>query len=212
MPLFVALGVVASLCIGALALSTASRKPRSRPPAPPVAQAIATETRLAEPAESPAVLPQPATPTVDAGLPPPQKPTPATELKVTIDSRPAVDLTIDGTTVGRTPWSGLLALGSHKLKLENRDLLINASRTLTVQGTEPLTQSYEFAKGTVAVNAPAGAAILVDGKKLGVAPLQNDLSLYEGFHRIVVKVGQAQWTESFSLYEGQRVSFNVELE
>jgi hypothetical protein len=27
-----------------------------------------------------------------------------------------------------------------------------------------------------------------------------------------VKVGQAQWNETFTVYEGQRISFDVELE
>ena len=45
-----------------------------------------------------------------------------------------------------------------------------------------------------------------------MAPLPGELQIYEGFHRILVKVGQAQWTETFTLFEGQRVNFNVELE
>lgn len=143
---------------------------------------------------------------IDAGPPAP------VELAVTIESRPTLELTIDGNVVGKTPWTGPLPMGAHKLKLENKDLLISAGRTVTVQGTEPITQTYTFEKGTVGVNAPPGAVIFIDTKKQGVAPLANDLSIYEGYHRILVKVGQAQWTETFSLFAGQRVSFNVELE
>ncbi|MDP3501457.1 MAG: serine/threonine-protein kinase [Myxococcales bacterium] len=143
---------------------------------------------------------------IDAGPPAP------VELAVTIESRPTLELTIDGNVVGKTPWTGRLPMGAHKLKLENKDLLISAGRTVTVQGTEPITQTYTFEKGTVGVSAPPGAVIFIDGKKQGVAPLANDLSIYEGYHRILVKVGQAQWTETFSLFAGQRVSFNVELE
>ena len=143
---------------------------------------------------------------IDAGAPA------LVELAVTIESRPFLELTIDGTVVGKTPWSGPLGMGPHKLKLENKDLLISAGRTITVQGDQPITQTYTFEKGTVGVNAPPGAVIFIDTKKQGVAPLANDLSIYEGSHRILVKVGQAQWTETFSLFAGQRVSFNVELE
>ncbi len=160
----------------------------------------------------------------DAGLPPdagvvvPPAVTPfdagaaPTELAVEFDARPPVELSIDGVAVGKTPWSGTLSVGQHKLKLENRDLLINAARTFTVQGDQPLTQRFIFEKGTVAVTAPPGAIIFVDGKKQGVAPLPADLVIYEGFHRIMVKVGQAQWNETFTVYEGQRISFDVELE
>jgi serine/threonine-protein kinase len=134
------------------------------------------------------------------------------ELQVTIESRPLLELAVDGTVVGKTPWTGRLSLGPHKVKLENKDLLISSGRTLTVQGDQPITQSYTFEKGTVTVNAPAGAVIFIDGKKQGVAPLTGELSIYEGGHRILVKVGQAQWTETFTLFEGQKVNFNVELE
>lgn len=158
---------------------------------------------------------------IDAGLPVPVAfadaggagaVTAPSEVAVTIESQPILELTIDGTPVGKTPWSGRLAPGAHKLKLENKDLLISAGRTLTVSGEQPINQTYTFSKGMVAVTAPAGAVIFIDGKKQGVAPLPGELSIYEGFHRILVKVGQAQWTETFSLYEGQRVNFNVELE
>jgi serine/threonine-protein kinase len=130
---------------------------------------------------------------VDAGAPAPVAPA---EIAVSIQSSPILELTIDGTAVGKTPWSGPLAPGAHKLKLENKDLLISAGRTLTVQGAEPISQTFTFAKGSVTVAAPAGAQIFIDGKKQGVAPLPGELSIYEGFHRILVKVGQAQWTET----------------
>lgn len=154
---------------------------------------------------------------VDAGVVAPPAPIDAgpalpVELSVTIDANPNVELSIDGTVVGKTPWTGPLSLGAHKLKLENKDLLISAGRSITVQGEQAMSQTYTFAKGAVAVTAPAGAAIFIDGKKQGVAPLPGELQIYEGFHRILVKVGQAQWTETFTLFEGQRVNFNVELE
>ncbi|MBL8937360.1 MAG: PEGA domain-containing protein, partial [Archangium sp.] len=154
---------------------------------------------------------------IDAGAAAPVAPVDAgpalpAELSITIDANPNVELSIDGAVVGRTPWTGQLAMGQHKLKLENKDLLINSARSITVQGDQPISQTYTFTKGAVAVTAPAGATIFIDGKKQGVAPLPGELQIYEGFHRILVKVGQAQWTETFTLFEGQRVNFNVELE
>jgi eukaryotic-like serine/threonine-protein kinase len=146
---------------------------------------------------------------IDAG---PSAPLAPVALSVTIESRPALELTVDGNLMGKTPWTGPLAMGAHKVKLENKDLLLSANRTVTVQGDQAITQTFTFEKGTVGVNAPSGALIFIDGKKQGVAPLASDLSIYEGSHRILVKVGQAQWTETFSLFGGQRVSFNVELE
>ena len=47
---------------------------------------------------------------------------------------------------------------------------------------------------------------------MGVAPLKADLSIWEGSHRILVTVGQSKWSEPFTLFAQQRVSFNVEIE
>ena len=69
-----------------------------------------------------------------------------------------------------------------------------------------------FEKGFVTVKAPEGAAVFIDGNRIGTAPIKGEIPVYEGSHRIQVTVGQSKWAEPFTLYGGQRVSFNVELQ
>ena len=62
------------------------------------------------------------------------------------------------------------------------------------------------------VNAPEGANVFIDGVRKGTAPIRGEIPVYEGSHRIEVRVGTARWHEDFNLYGGGRVSFNVELQ
>jgi serine/threonine-protein kinase len=150
--------------------------------------------------------PRSAAVTVDAGLP-----TAAVEAEVTVESTPPLDVLYDGKLLGHTPWSGKLPTGRRSITLQARELNISAVRTITVGG-ESSNFKFTFEKGSVAVVAPDGAAIVIDGVRVGTAPLTAELSVYEGFHRISVTVGQSKWNDTFTLYPGQRVNFNVELQ
>jgi hypothetical protein len=97
------------------------------------------------------------------------------------------------------------------LTLERRDLGILASRVVVLRD-EPLSEEVVFGQGMVAITAPVGAVVFLDGVRVGVAPLPGEVPAYEGQHRILVTVGASRWTESFSLLARQRVSFNVHLE
>lgn len=145
---------------------------------------------------------------VDAGAP---APIAISEVLVTIQSNPGGDLLLDGKAVGKTPWSGTLPLGKKVFTLENKALGIRSSRAITVKG-EPITESFTFEKGFVTVKAPEGAGVFIDGVRIGTAPIRGEIPVYEGSHRIQVNVGQSKWSEPFTLYGAQRVSFNVELQ
>ncbi len=146
--------------------------------------------------------------TVDAGAP---VAVVATEVTVTIESNPGVDLLLDGKLLGHTPWTGTLPPGRKVFTLQNKALAISATRAITLKN-EAVTESYAFEKGFVAVKAPDGAAIFIDGNRVGTAPIRGEIPVYEGSHRIQVTVGQSKWSEPFTLYGAQRVSFNVELQ
>lgn len=132
-------------------------------------------------------------------------------VRVGLDSSPDVELTLDGKLLGKTPWSGLLSQGRKVFTLENKALGIKTTRAITVHG-EPLEEKFTFQQGFVAVKAPEGAAVFIDGIRKGTAPIRGEIPVYEGQHRIEVRVGQSKWSEAFSLYGSQRVSFNVELQ
>ena len=153
---------------------------------------------------------------VDAGAPAEVVTTPApppapSELEVSLDSNPPVDVLLDGKLLGRTPWTGRFPPGRRVFTLQNKELLLSTARAITLTN-EPVSQRYTFEKGFVAVKAPEGAAIFIDGTRVGTAPIRGEIPVYEGSHRITVNIGQSKWSEPFNLYGGQRVSFNVEMQ
>jgi hypothetical protein len=104
-----------------------------------------------------------------------------------------------------------LPAGRRSFTLQNKELGINTVKTLSLK-SEPVSERFKFEKGFVVITAPDGGVIYIDGVRVGAAPLAAELKLYEGFHRITVTVGQSKWNDSFTLFAGQRVRFNVELE
>lgn len=145
---------------------------------------------------------------VDAGAP---AVVAAAEVLLKIDSSPPVEVLLEGRSLGRTPWAGKLPPGRKIFTLQNKALAISTTRAITLTG-EPVTQSYTFEKGFVSVKAPEGAAIFIDGNRVGTAPIKGEIPVYEGSHRIQVTVGKSKWAEPFTLYGAQRVSFNVEIQ
>lgn len=145
-------------------------------------------------------------------LPPePVKPAAPVDVQVSITSTPPADLFLGTQSLGRTPWTGRLPPGKKTLRFENKALMLNAWRSVTPTD-EPVSESYTFEKGFVIINAPEGALVTIDGTRIGSAPIRGEVPVYEGSHRIYVNIGKAKWSEAFTLYGGQRVSFNVEMQ
>jgi len=125
---------------------------------------------------------------------------------------PRVDIFLgDGGVLGRTPFTVPLPPGRHVLSLVNASLGVQTARTVTVAPTGRTTQRIYLSKGYVNIRAPEGSAVLVDGRKVGTAPVE-ELDLYEGYHRLIVMVGGARWQKSFQLDANQRVTFTVDFE
>lgn len=135
-------------------------------------------------------------------------PPPKTVLKLNIT--PAVEVTLDGKILGKTPLTIDLPPGKVQLSYENKNLGIKGSRTITLK-PGPNTEDIAIGLGTVILTAPPGAAVFMDGKRIGTAPM-NEIKVYEGFHRILVTVGKAKWVESFAITAGDNVRYNVEFE
>lgn len=186
------------------------------PPAPPPAIEVdaGSATEPVDAGEPTTAAPQDAGEAIDAGqasAPALDAGAPVTEVSVTIESSPKVELLLDGKSLGHTPWTGVLPPGRKVFTLQNKALAISATRAVTLKH-DPVTETYTFEKGFVVVKAPEGAAIFIDGNRVGTAPITGEIPVYEGSHRIQVTVGQSKWSEPFTLYGGQRVSFNVELQ
>jgi serine/threonine-protein kinase len=133
-----------------------------------------------------------------------------TELELIVDPRVEALFT-DGGTLGRTPLITSLEPGRYVLSLSNPALGIQTSRAVTVGPEGRTTVRIYLTKGFVNIRAPEGATVLVDGRAVGKAPVE-ELDLYEGFHRLVVIVNGARWQKSFTVEPNARVTFTVGFE
>ncbi len=188
--------------------------PKTATPPPPQPQPKVEDVADAAVQDAGEAAPAPAPAPVDAGaaaapVPPVAPKTGPTVLQ--LDTKPNTDVTIDGKLHGRTPLKVELTPGRKVVKLENKDLGINTGRVFTLKEGATLTESITIGTGTVVLSAPDGAAVFMDGKRIGTAPMK-EITVYEGAHRVLVTVGKAKWSEPFSLHAGENVRFNVELE
>ncbi|EAU63077.1 serine/threonine-protein kinase Pkn6, putative [Stigmatella aurantiaca DW4/3-1] len=199
--------VVASLALASVAAIVVSRDqlpPHLRTYLDSLTATDASDSDLPETPQSPLGLADAGTPDggTDAGV--------DTMLELIVDPRVEVGLS-DGGTLGRTPLSVPFTPGRHSLSLSNAFLGIQTARTLTVNPTGRTTHRIYLNKGFVTVKAPPGAMVQVDGRKIGIAPVE-ELDLYEGYHRLVVTVDGARWQKSFQITPSQRLVFDVDFE
>ncbi|MGE6761614.1 protein kinase domain-containing protein [Corallococcus interemptor] len=124
---------------------------------------------------------------------------------------PRVEVTLNNALLGRTPLSASLPPGKHLLTFTNGALGISVSRTVTVAPTGRSAYQFFLNKAFINVRGPAGANVSVDGKPVGVVPVE-ELDVYEGYHRLNVNVGPSHWQKTFTIEPGQRVNFDVDFQ
>jgi serine/threonine-protein kinase len=122
---------------------------------------------------------------------------------------PPVEVTIDGRALGRSPVSIALAPGKHLVQFTDASRGIDVSRSIRVAAGTKTSQQLVIGKSVVRVDAPAGAAIYVDGKSVGTAPI-DEISVFEGKHRILARLGTGKWQQGFSVSANERMSFKIE--
>jgi serine/threonine protein kinase len=230
-------GVVAVAVVGAIVLASrhATTRPmivtplapattaaiNAEPPAPPAVpappQPLAsrdpgkTETRTdaspAVPAKPPPLL---GTSNSEGRLSTPPAPgrSPTTMLELTVE--PAVEVTLDGVKVGKSPVTVPAAPGKRVVELVDRSRGIDVKRAVMV-GKEGVTrQSFTIGRGTLSVRMPDGASLALDGRVLGTKP-GNEIPVYEGTHHLKVTLGDAVWQESFAIRPNDMLKYDVAL-
>jgi serine/threonine-protein kinase len=119
---------------------------------------------------------------------------------------PEVEVSLGGKHLGHTPLTVPLPPGEHTLELSIPAKGVRTTRTLTVNPQGVTTERFLLGRGSVQVNAPPGAEILLDGRKAG-----RKLSPWEGEHQLVVTSGEGHWEKTFRLEPGQRLTFDATL-
>lgn len=203
-------GVVA--CLVAVALVILRDRPKApEPEAPePPAPAVAVEPAKAEPD------PAPQPPAPDAGAATSarsaaQGAVAAAGALLEFHVEPQVEVTLEGRSLGRTPLAVTLPPGRHVLYLNNPELGIHTARAVTVSATERNLHEVRLLKGFIHVRAPRGTAIIVDGRHVGTAPIEQ-IALYEGPHRLLATLNGESWEQTFQLEAHQHVTFTVNFE
>ena len=126
--------------------------------------------------------------------------------------QPAVDVLIDGKPAGRSPVKAKVSPGRHRVTLADKAAGINLTRTVLVERTGVTPLDVQIGKAGVTVDGPVGSKVFIDGKLSGTLPLAEDISIYEGAHRIKVDMGQGSWQQDFSVKADERMQFQVGLE
>lgn len=123
---------------------------------------------------------------------------------VSITSEPSgAEVLLDAAKVGVTPWSGEVALGRHLLAVQAPGH-VAFKKTLQVSAGPRLTEHAVLKAELVAVritSTPPGAAVTVDGKKVGLTPWSGKLPV--GPRAIeVARAGLLPATETLALPSG----------
>ncbi|WP_437288109.1 kelch repeat-containing protein [Sorangium sp. So ce406] len=111
-------------------------------------------------------------------------------LRVTEQKGKALDVLVDGFTVGKTPWEGALPPGQHSVVLRGPGDLgtMPASVIVRLKQTTPLALRAEELSSTLRIEpSPVCASITVDGVTLGSGVWEGRLS--SGPHRVEVAAG-----------------------
>ncbi|WP_338871493.1 serine/threonine-protein kinase [Myxococcus stipitatus] len=134
-------------------------------------------------------------------------------LKVT--SRPWAEVFVNGESRGYTPRVRELSLpaGTHQLRFVNPlcdevDIAVTLAAGETVARDVVLT----LRKAEVAIHAPVGARLFVDGREVGTAPLPGPVSLEHGKHRVSAHLpGATPVQREVEVVAGRRLEVSLEV-
>ncbi len=103
--------------------------------------------------------------------------------------------------------------GRHVVRVTAPGHLDEVREVVTVDGAIlPLEVSLREKPSFLSVRAPVGAAVTVDGRLAGVAPLEGDIEVTAGAHSVTVtKAGRVPYQERVQVVPGQSVPIGVSL-
>jgi hypothetical protein len=119
-----------------------------------------------------------------------------------------LDVYLDGALLGRGKAVSEASPGRHELKLTDGRTLVSL-RSITVPASGKAKVRLRLGTGFLAVNAPDGALVQVDGVTIGHAPIRGRVPVLQGSHGLKVSLGKAQHERRFSVEPDETVTFNV---
>lgn len=85
---------------------------------------------------------------------------------------------------------------------------IDLERVVHPKEGQKLRVPVHISRASMEITAPAGAAVYLDGKLQGKAPV-GKLQFFEGHHSIKVKMGGATFDKTFTAQAGQELTLEV---
>ncbi len=203
--------VAAGIAVAGLAIGYGLSQ-RGGPGAPLQPPPAAAPAPLATPAptEAPPSAPAPiekAPKAAAAPAPEPAAKPPSGPPSVDVSSEPAGDVFVDGRRIGRSPLVRNVSRGTHKVRVVDRTLGIDQTKVVEVKSSRVKVR-FAFGKASLTVSAPDGAAVFVDGRRVGTGSTK-DVEVYEGSHKLVVTLGPARHEHVFSVRPGETYTYEV---
>lgn len=125
-----------------------------------------------------------------------------------------LDVLVDGAVVGKTPWRGALAAGTHTVVLRGAEDFGTEPSSAVVRVGETATLTLRAVKLDAAIRVeptPSSATVFVDGVSVGSGVWEGRLS--SGAHRIELTAdGHQPYRREISLNVGQSELLRVGLE
>ncbi len=150
-----------------------------REPPPPPTKRVDVTTLIAAPKE-PSRGPLSLEVVLDAGagLPPGKKSVPASIVRIETD--PTSSISWNGEDFGWQPALITMPVGQNVITVENKELNLRKTFTITASDSQKTFLRFEFAKGWLSVDRPQDAKVSVEGQKV----TQRAILIWEGRHRV----------------------------
>jgi len=126
---------------------------------------------------------------------------------------PGAIISVDGKKRDQIPVIEELPPGKHDVSFEAPGFFTETREIMAVEGTIfPLEINLKEKPSSLTIKAPKGAAITVDGRILGAAPLLTPVELASGLHHVVVSQrGHVSYDERISLERAQGTQVDIAL-
>jgi hypothetical protein len=110
-----------------------------------------------------------------------------------ITSNPPLDLVVDGKPVGNGAASLQLPAGPHNVVGTGPGITLKKAVVLRAASTQDVALVVQ--RGSLAIEAPPGCDVFIDGKGYGKTPLPP-IELTQGTHRVLVKQGTIPYQQN----------------
>jgi hypothetical protein len=118
------------------------------------------------------------------------------KLSLSVSAVPAGEVLVDGKVVGRSPLLVEVSAGEHEVRLRDRAQGVDVRRRVKVQA--PATPvHFKLVRGSLQVTAPPDTEVFVDGQPVGRG--DQRVELWEGWHQVEARRGQARVKQRFQL-------------